>query len=167
LLQKYGYLQDCITADHYHDLGKLLFGFVFFWGYIAFSQYMLIWYANIPEETTWYMARQTNGWTVISLLLLFGHFLLPFCGLMSRRAKRNKRVLAGWAVWLLVMHWVDLYWLAAPKAGSGPQFGVVDVLCLVGMLGLYGAVLLRIAAERGLIPQRDPWLAESLAFRNA
>ena len=58
-------------------------------------------------------------------------------------------------------------WLAAPKAGSGPQFGVVDVLCLVGMLGLYGAVLLRIAAERGLIPQRDPWLAESLAFRNA
>ncbi len=166
-LQKYGYLQDSITADHYHDLGKLLFGFVFFWGYIAFSQYMLIWYANIPEETTWYMARQTNGWTAISLVLLFGHFLLPFCGLMSRRAKRNKRVLAGWAVWLLVMHWIDLYWLAAPKAGSGPQFGVVDVLCLAGMLSLYMAVLLRIAADRGLIPQRDPWLAESLAFRNA
>mgnify|MGYP001103943048 CR=1 FL=1 len=162
-LQKYGYLQDSITADHYHDLGKLLFGFVFFWGYIAFSQYMLIWYANIPEETTWYMARQTNGWTAISLVLLFGHFLLPFCGLMSRRAKRNKRVLAGWAVWLLVMHWVDLYWLAAPKAGSGPQFGVVDVLCLAGMLSLYGAVLLHIAADRGLIPHRDPWLAESLA----
>lgn len=166
-LQTSGYLQDSITADHYHDLGKLLFGFVFFWGYIAFSQYMLIWYANIPEETSWYMARQTNGWTAISLVLLFGHFLLPFCGLMSRRAKRNKRVLAGWAVWLLVMHWVDLYWLAAPKAGSGPQFGVVDVLCLAGMFSLYMAVLLRIAADRGLIPQRDPWLAESLAFRNA
>jgi len=166
-LQKFGYLQDSITADHYHDLGKLLFGFVFFWGYIAFSQYMLIWYANIPEETTWYLARQSHGWTVVALLLLFGHLLLPFCGLMSRRAKRNKRVLAGWAAWLLVMHWVDLYYLAAPKAGSGPQFGVLDVLCLVGMLGLYGAVLLRIAARRPLIPQRDPWLAEALAFRNA
>jgi len=167
LLQKAGYLQDSITADHYHDVGKFLFGFVFFWGYIAFSQYMLIWYANLPEETTWYMARQSNGWAVVSLLLLFGHFLIPFCSLMSRRAKRNKVVLAAWGGWLLVMHWIDLYWLATPQPASGPTFGIVDVLCLVGMLSLYAAVLLRIAADRGLLPQRDPWLAESLAFRNA
>lgn len=167
LLQKAGYLQDSITADHYHDVGKFLFGFVFFWGYIAFSQYMLIWYANLPEETMWYMARQSNGWAVVSVLLLFGHFLIPFCGLMSRRAKRNKRVLAAWGGWLLVMHWLDLYWLAMPKPASGPTFGIVDVLCLVGMLSLYAAILLRIATDRGLLPQRDPWLAESLAFRNA
>lgn len=166
-LQRFGYLQDSITADHYHDLGKLLFGFVFFWGYIAFSQYMLIWYGNLPEETTWYLARQTNGWAAISLLLLFGHFLLPFCGLMTRRAKRNRTVLAAWGGWLLVMHWVDLYWLAAPKPTAGPTFGILDILCLVGMLSLYAAILLRIAAERGLLPQRDPWLAEALAFRNA
>jgi hypothetical protein len=165
-LQKFGYLQDSITADHYHDLGKLLFGFTFFWGYIAFSQYMLIWYADIPEETVWYLTRQSHGWAAISLFLLGGHFLLPFCGLMPRRAKRNKRVLAAWAAWLLVMHWVDLYWLAVPHAGSGPAFSVLDLLCLAGMAGLYGAVLLRIAADRQLIPRRDPWLAESLAFRN-
>jgi hypothetical protein len=86
---------------------------------------------------------------------------------MSRRAKRNKAVLAAWAGWLLVMHWIDLYWLATPTPANGPSFGIVDVLCLVGMLSLYAAVVLRIAADRGLLPQRDPWLAESLAFRNA
>jgi hypothetical protein len=166
-LQSFGYLQDSITTDHYHDLGKLLFGFIFFWGYIAYSQYMLIWYADLPEETVWYLARQSHGWAAVSLVLLVGHFLLPFCGLMSRRAKRNPRVLAGWAAWLLVMHWVDLYWLAVPQAASGPTLSVLDILCLVGMAGLYGAVLLRIAAEGGLIPRRDPWLAESLAFRNS
>ena len=165
-LQQYGYLQDAITVEHYHDLGKLLFGFTFFWGYIAFSQYLLIWYANIPEETMWYLARQSHGWAAVSLFLAFGHFLLPFCGLMSRHAKRNKRILAGWAAWLLAMHWIDLYWLATPKAGGGPQFGVVDIFCTVGMLALYAAVLLRIAADCGLVPRRDPWLAESLAFRN-
>jgi hypothetical protein len=86
---------------------------------------------------------------------------------MSRRAKRNKAVLAAWGGWLLVMHWIDLYWLATPTLERGPAFGIVDVLCLIGLLSLYGAVLLRIGAERGLLPQRDPWLAESLAFRNA
>ena len=166
-LQKLGYLQDAISADHYHDLGKLLFGFTFFWGYIAFSQYMLIWYGDIPEETLWYLARQSHGWAAVSLVLLFGHFLLPFCGLMPRRAKRNKRVLAAWAAWLLVMHWLDLYWLAAPQASRGPAFHLLDILCLVGLACLYAAILLRVAADRGLVPQRDPYLAEALAFRNS
>ena len=79
-----------ITTEHYHDLGKLLFGFVVFWGYIAFSQYMLIWYANIPEETVWYLARQTNGWTSVSLGLLFGHLLIPFFGLLPRASSGAK-----------------------------------------------------------------------------
>jgi hypothetical protein len=166
--QQKGLLQDSITADHYHDVGKWLFGFVFFWGYIAFSQYMLIWYANIPEETTWYLARQSGGWAWISLLLLFGHFLVPFCGLMSRHAKRNKRVLAGWAGLLLVMHWIDIYWLVMPQfSDTGPTFGFVDAFCLVGMGGLYLAIVARLAADRELIAPRDPRLGESLAFRNA
>ena len=166
-VQQRGMLQDSITVDHYHDIGKWLFGFVFFWGYIAFSQYMLIWYANIPEETTWYLARQTSGWAWVSVLLLFGHFLIPFCGLLSRGAKRNKYVLAGWAAWLLLMHWIDLYWLVMPKLGDGgPTFGFVDLFCVLGMGALYLGILIRIAGDRGLIPARDPRLDESLAFEN-
>jgi hypothetical protein len=166
-LQHRGCLQNSITADHYHDIGKWLFGFVVFWAYIAFSQYMLIWYANIPEETIWFRARQTDGWAIVSLMLLFGHFLIPFCGLLSRRAKRSKLVLAGWSIWLLIMHWLDLYWLIVPRLGDGgPSIGFADLFCLVGMGALYLAIMLRAVGERWLIPARDPRLDESLAFEN-
>jgi hypothetical protein len=168
LLQKRGLLVQSITVEHYHDLGKLLFGFVFFWGYIAFSQYMLIWYANIPEETGWFMVRQTGGWLGISLLLLFGHFLLPFPGLLSRHVRRHRAALALWSVLLLVMHWVDLYWVVMPELpeNAGPVFGLVDLCCLVGMGALYIASVVFVAADRPLIAVKDPRLAESLAFKN-
>jgi hypothetical protein len=101
-LQATGRLTTTVTTEHYHELGKLLFAFIIFWGYIAFSQYMLIWYANIPEETEWYLPRQEGGWIAVSLILLFGHLLLPFFGLMSRHAKRRKAILGSWAVWMLM-----------------------------------------------------------------
>jgi len=97
LLQATGRLTSSVTVEHYHDLGKLLFGFVVFWGYIAFSQYMLIWYANIPEESVWYLARQQGSWKWVSLVLLFGHLLIPFFGLLPREAKRRKLSLGFWA----------------------------------------------------------------------
>ena len=108
VLQLLGRLRTSMTVEHYHDLGKLLFAFVIFWGYIAFSQYLLIWYANIPEETEWYLVRQSGPWLWVSLVLLFGGLLIPFCGLLSRHAKRRRWSLAFWAVWLLAMHWLDL-----------------------------------------------------------
>ncbi len=167
-LQQRGLLKESLTVEHYHDLGKLLFGFVFFWGYIAFSQYMLMWYANIPEETQWYLVRQTGGWVGISLALLFGHFLLPFPGLLSRHVRRNRIALASWSVLLLVMHWVDLYWLVMPQLSkdAGPTFSLVDLCCLVGLGAAYVAAVLWVAADRALIPIKDPRLAESLAFKN-
>jgi hypothetical protein len=167
-LQHRGLLKESITVEHYHDLGKLLFGFVFFWGYIAFSQYMLIWYANIPEETQWFLIRQTGGWAGISLILLFGHFLLPFAGLMSRHVRRNRILLGGWAAWLLVMHWLDLYWLVMPQLSkeAGPTFGLVDLCCLIGLGSLYVSSFLWAVGDHALIPVRDPRLAESLAFEN-
>ena len=166
--QHRGLLKESITVEHYHDLGKLLFGFVFFWGYIAFSQYMLIWYANIPEETQWFLVRQTGGWTGISLILLFGHFLLPFAGLLSRHVRRNRVVLAGWSAWMLIMHWLDLYWLIMPQLtkDAGPTFGLVDLCCLVGLGAAYGSAVLWAAGDHALIAVRDPRLAESLAFKN-
>ena len=103
-----------VTVEHYHDLGKLTFAFVFFWGYIAFSQYMLIWYANMPEETQFFLPRQIGPWAGMSLALIVVHFVLPFLGLMSKHVKRRLPLFAFWLVWLLVAHAFDLFWLIMP-----------------------------------------------------
>jgi hypothetical protein len=167
LAQQRGAFERTVTVEHYHDLGKQLFGYVFFWGYIAFSQYLLIWYANLPEETCWLVVRQSHGWQWIGLLLLFGHLLLPFLGLLSRHVRRNRAWLTGWAAFLLVMHWVDLYWLVMPVFDERRlTFGWVDVLCLVGVGSLYLAAVVHVATGPSLVPTRDPRLNESLAFHN-
>ena len=133
-LQKVGHLTSTVTLDHYHELGKLLFAFVVFWGYIAFSQYMLIWYANIPEETVWYLPRQQSCWIAVSLILLFGHLLIPFFGLMSRSAKRRPAVLAFWAAWLLVVHWLDVHYLIMPHVVKETfPVGPIDICCVLGV----------------------------------
>jgi hypothetical protein len=167
MLQATGRLKSVITPEHYHDMGKLLLGFVIFWGYMGFSQYMLIWYGNIPEETVWYQARQTNGWALISLALLFGHLLIPFFGLLSREVKRRRHLLAFWAVWLLVFHWIDLYWVVMPSLEQKkPQFGLLDVAVALGILSLYLAGLALVAGGKSLVARKDPRLGESLAFEN-
>jgi hypothetical protein len=166
-LQSSGRLRRTITIEHRHDIGKLIFAFLFFWGYIAFSQYMLIWYANIPEETAWYLLRQSEGWLAVILALLFGHFIIPFLGLLPRGIKRRKRYLAFWAVWMLVIHFVDIYWLVMPQlSASGPPFHLLDLLCFVGIGGLFLAVAAMLAGKRALVPLKDPQLAESLKFEN-
>lgn len=167
-LRRKGLLKQPISPEHVHDLGKLLFGFNCFWAYIAFSQYLLIWYSNIPEETQWYMKRQSHGWEYVSLILIFGHFAIPFLGMMSRDVKRNLTLLVGWSAWLLAMHWLDLCWLAFPEMGqgTGPSIGVLDLACFIGCGGIFAASWLWMAGSCPLIPLRDPRLAESLAFHN-
>ncbi len=140
LLQRSGRLANAITPEHYHDMGKLVFAFTVFWAYIAFSQFMLIWYANIPEETGWMIRRTTGGWAGVSWLLLFGHFVVPFFVLLSRFVKRRRRLLILPAIWVLAMHWVDIYWLVMPEAQMGQTRATlrpVDLTCLIGMGGLY------------------------------
>ncbi|MHC4991566.1 MAG: quinol:cytochrome C oxidoreductase [Planctomycetota bacterium] len=128
-LQRAGKLRTQITLDHYQDLGKLLFAFgIVFWAYIAYSQMMLIWYANIPEETTWFIVRTVGGWWGVSLLLIFGHFIVPFVLLISKHPKRNPAVLAALAAWMLMMAYVDFYWAIMPQVpmallGSATDFG--------------------------------------------
>lgn len=166
-LQARGALAGSVTTEHYHDLGKLLFAFVFFWSYIAFSQFMLIWYADLPEETRWFQARLDGPWKVASLVLLAGHFALPFAGLVSRHAKRRLGVLTFWAAWLLAMHAVDLFWLVMPGAQSeGFLIAPLDVAAFVavGAAWLFG--LARLAGDHSLVPVGDPRLHESLAFEN-
>lgn len=166
-LQKKNVIGPEMTTDHYHDLGKLLFGFNFFWAYIAFSQYLLIWYANIPEETGWLIERQSNGWAWVSIALLFGHLVLPFFGIMSRRSRRSMPSLIFWSFWLLAMHWLDLYWNVIPQYSTRPWPGLLDLLLLAGLASLFLAAFFRTASHKSLVAVRDPRLSESLAFHNA
>lgn len=168
-LQKQGSLKKSVTTEHYHDLGKMMFAFTIFWAYIAFSQFMLIWYANIPEETFWYKLRFAGDWKLISALLLVGHFVLPFFGLLSRHIKRNRKTLGFWAVWILVVHYLDMYWLVKPvlhedKLPTGDI--LLDVTAVVGMLGLFFAAAAMAAKKVRLVPVKDPRLPKSLAFEN-
>lgn len=167
LLQRQGLLRSKVGVEHYHDLGKFLFAFVFFWGYVSFSQFMLIWYADMPEETFWYRTRFHGTWEVVAWILLFGHFVLPFAGLLSRHAKRNLAVLAAWAVWLLAMHALELFWLVVPGAETdGALFAPLDIVAFIAVGGLWLWSLARLAGDRPLSPVRDPRLDESLAFEN-
>lgn len=167
-LQSAGKVRTAITPEHYHDLGKLIFAFTIFWAYIGFSQFMLIWYSNIPEETVWYRMRIDGSWEAFSYFLLFAHFVIPFCGLLSRTAKRRTKILGFWAVWMLVMHYVDLYWVVMPGAHAGRvPYHLADLTSLLGMGGLFVAAAAWRLRDQSLIPERDPRLPDSLAFENA
>lgn len=167
-LQRRGYLLHSVTVEHYHDLGKLLFAFVVFWAYIAFSQYMLTWYANLPEETGWFLRRQSHGWGWISLGLIAGHFLVPFLLLLSRRPKRHPALLAAVSGWVVLMHWLDLYWLVMPEAGAaGAIPGLLDVSLGLGLAAMTAAFILLRMQRQSLIAEGDPRLAESQTFENA
>lgn len=169
-LQAAGRLRRAVTPEHYHDMGKLLFAFVFFWTYIAFSQYMLIWYADLPEETHWFLKRaspEAGPWNLASLALLFGHWMIPFAALLSREVKRRKALLAFWCAWLLLAHYLDLYWLAVPEWGvRALASSLTDFWCLVWMGLIYLAGALVLSGRHALLPVKDPRLAESLAFEN-
>lgn len=167
-LRAAGVLRDAITVEHDHDLGKLLFAFTVFWGYIAFSQYLLIWYGNIPEETEYYLHRAHGIWGGWSLALIIGHLVLPMVGLLSRHVKRRPLLLAFWAVWLLVMHWADLAWLIWPSAGANAVWSVpIEAACMFGVGSLWLAGWLHWASHCALAPMADPRLPESLRFENS
>ncbi|HCD33353.1 MAG TPA: hypothetical protein DER01_13165 [Phycisphaerales bacterium] len=162
-----------VSKEHMHDHGKFLFGFVVFWAYIAFSQYMLIWYASLPETTFWFVARgattvakDMNSWSIVSIGLMICHFFIPFIGLMSRHIKRTNQTLVFWAVWLLVFHWIDLWWLIMPEMSVEVRIGIVEICCLIGLGGLFTAAAVWVGSLNALVPQKDPRIAESLAFKN-
>jgi hypothetical protein len=166
LLQSNGYLKNVLNEEHFHDLGKLIFGFIVFWAYIAFSQFFLIWYANIPEETVWYRRHYEGGWSSVTWALVFGHFAIPFFAILSRFAKRNAVLESTVAALLIGMHYVDLYWVITPL--FRPEFGFVwtDAAALVGLTGLFLAVASRNFGSAALVPIKDPHLADSLEYDN-
>lgn len=165
-LQKAGALADVVTGEHFHDLGKLLFGFVVFWAYIGFSQFMLIWYANIPEETAWFDHRWHHGWENLSVFLAAGHFVVPFFFLISQPVKRNHLMMSLATLWLLLMHYVDIYWLVMPTHSEALHFSLLDLTCWVGIGGVFLATFGLLMRKGSLVPRQDPRLAESLAFES-
>jgi hypothetical protein len=166
-LQKKQRLVGMVTIEHYHDFGKMMFAFIVFWSYVAFSQFMLIWYANMPEETAWFKPRFEGDWKIVSTVLLVGHFALPFLGLISRQIKRNTTTLAFWAFWLLAIHWVDMYWLIMPQLDpANPRFTALDITCWIGLGGVFIAAVAYNARKALLVPAKDPRLPASLAFEN-
>ena len=167
-LQSKGRLTSSVTVHHFHDLGKMVFAFTVFWAYVGFSQFMLLWYANIPEETLWFKVRFANSWGTLSWFLLFGHFVIPFFGLLSRWVKRNRKALAFWCIWQLVMIYVDMYWLVMPTLPNATEvpFALIDLTCWIGVLALFIAGVAYRAKSLDLIATNDPRLPKSLAFEN-
>jgi hypothetical protein len=166
-LRRSGVLVKEITSHHYHDFGKFMLAFVIFWAYMAFSQYFLIWYANIPEETIWYFHRWEGGWKLVSLVVIFGHFALPFLLLIPRFAKANLVWLGGIAVWLLAMRYVDLYWIAVPnQLPHGPHFGWIDLGTMMGIGGIFVWLFWRKFTSAPVVPVGDPGLPASINFVN-
>ena len=163
-----GWLTETITVEHFHDLGKLMFAFIIFWGYMAFSQYFLIWYANLPEETVWYMDRWVGAWVPVSLVIVFGHFAIPFIALVFRATKRKPLFLAAVSLWLLVMHWVDMYWLVFPNIyHHGAHFSWMDITTVAGIGGVFIWYFWRRHTARPLVPVGDPGLKRSIEFTNS
>jgi hypothetical protein len=167
-MRRAGLLDSVISAEHLHDIGKLLFAFTAFWAYIAFSQFFLVWYANLPEETIWYKTRLEGSWANVSLVLMAGHFGAPFFYLMGRAVKRRGSTLALGGAWLLGMHFVDLYWQVMPTLHpEGFRPSLLDLAALVTVGGCFVAAASWLLRRQALVPLRDPRLAESLAFENA
>ncbi len=167
-LQSKGILGASVTVEHYHDIGKLLFAFTVFWAYISGSQYFLIWYGNIPEETIWFLHRWEGSWKIVSLGLVVSHFTIPFFVLLFRSAKRHPVALGSMAGLILLMHWFDLYWLVQPNLHTeGARFSWMDLSTTIGLGGLLLGWLWHRLCQQPLVPIKDPRLHQSIEFINA
>ena len=166
-LRSAGYLEGVVTIEHYHIMGKLMLAFTVFWAYIGFSQYMLIWYANIPEETVWFLRRNTGSWNTLSIILVVGHFFVPFVILLFQATKKKPLLLCAVAAWILLMHILDLYIIVLPtyhKAGA--VFHWLDLVCLLAIGATLAAIFMKRLGDAPLWPVKDPRLGNSLKLRN-
>lgn len=181
ILQKMGHLNKVVTPEHHHVMGKLMFAFTVFWAYVSFSQFFLIWYANITEETRYFILRNTENWYYVSLFLVFFHFGAPFLMLLRSDVKKNTKFLIFITTYILVIHLVDIYHMIIPERGpsvslitsadhtaqlwiSGSFFGDILALVIVGAGFLF--FFLRNLSSAALYPHRDPRILESANLSN-
>ena len=179
ILQKMGYLKKVVTQEHYHVMGKLCFAFTVFWAYVSFSQFFLIWYANITEETRYFLLRNTENWNLVSLSLVFMHFALPFLALLRSDVKKSTKFMTILCCYILFMHVVDVYHMIIPE--RGPSVGLVvdhhpqlwianswvgDILALIITVSGFLFFYLRNLTSAALYPNRDPRILESANLHN-
>lgn len=163
LMKNSPWISGYVTEEHQHDIGKYLKGFTVFWAYIAFSQFMLIWYANIPEETEFYILRSLNGWMPVSFGLLIFRFIVPFLVLLPRSSKRSNSILVSTSVLVLVMQYIDIYWLVYPNFYDGvPKFGFWEVGMFLGFAGLFLMTMVKFMTKNSLVPINDPRMHEAV-----
>ena len=174
-LRKHGYLKNIVSQEHYHIMGKLMFAFVVFWAYISFSQFFLYWYANITEETKFFILRNTDGWYFVSIFLVLGHFGVPFLFLLRQQAKKDMRQVCAMCCWIIFVHIIDMYWLVIPERGPSLTDGesltvngtfFLDALAIVTVGCTIAFIFLRTIGKHSIYPCRDPRLQESIDLRN-
>ena len=154
-----------MSGHHLHSMGKLLFAFVCFWGYTAFAQFLLQWIADVPEETPWFALRLWSDWVWVGWFLVVFHFAIPFVILLSKRLKFSRARLGFMAVWLLIAHAVDVYWIVLPQlTGQGPRPSLSDLFALCGIGGLAIAFLIFRLRGRMVVPVGDPFLQNALEY---
>lgn len=175
-LRKLGYLKP-VTMEHYHIMGKWMLAFTIFWAYIGFDQYMLIWYANIPEESIYFRLRNTESWNILSTLLVIGRFFIPFPILLTQWVKKHPDRLKYVAYLILTMQLLDMYIVVLPAVPEalhrtgviqavGFHPSIFDLLALLGIGGVVGWLWFRALASANLFPTRDPRLIGSIKLTN-
>jgi len=172
VLRSKGKLVGAVGPEHFHDLGKLQLSFTIFWAYIAFSQYFLIWYSNIPEETA-YMKYRSEHWRTLGIILIIGHFAAPFLILLFREVKRNYRLLSLIAVWAIIIHILDILWAVRPmvyshlpEAPSGAVVIATDVIGILAVILIFAGYLVRRVPSAALVGVGDPFMSEAIAHKN-
>ncbi|MEG8947274.1 quinol:cytochrome C oxidoreductase [Rosettibacter firmus] len=166
LLNERGYLVKGLSGDHYYSLGALLFAFINFWAYIAFSQYLLIWYANLPEETIWFLNRWQGNWKYVSIGLIIIHFVVPYFGLLSQPSKMNPKRLLIMSSIILFAHYYDLYWMAMPNFSKNNFiFSWSEISFILFTVGTIILIFYSFTKKYNLIPIGDPKLKRGIEFK--
>lgn len=156
-------LNKVLTTHHFHDLGKFLFAFLMLWAYLSFSQFLIIWSANLPEEIPHYLNRWDNNWKYLSVFIIIGHFILPYALLLSRDLKRNMAKLRIIATWILIARVADYYWHVAPEFHhDGYSFSLLDLAVPVALGGIFITIFVSQLAGRSLLPVHDAGLEKAL-----
>jgi len=165
VLKRMGPFRQIVTSEHLHNLGKLIFAFSTFWMYIWFSQYLLIWYANIPEEVVYFVRRQEGSWAIFTVVNVIFNWVIPFVVLLPQWTKKSETILMRVCIILMIGHWIDLFWMILPQFARGSaSFGIWEIAPMVAALSLFFIITFRFLSRGNVVPVRDPMLVESLQY---